>query len=133
AALPRDLVAGAGAYDCGRLGVDELCAALDRATSGPLQRAGAARAWGSAPQQRHTTFRAHPRAVGAAQGSSARSASGRWLVDKRQGRHLDGGPTRAREGCPAAWLGSAPGDRLVDPVAAAAASQFGDARTGSGF
>jgi len=44
-----------------------------------------------------------------------------------------GGPIGAREGRCAAWLGSAAGDRLVDPVAAAAAPQRGHARTGSGF
>src|SRR5271163_1361453 len=64
----------------------------------------------------------------AASGSSCRSSAGRRGLDQRQGWALDGGRTGPGVARPAAWLGGAEGDRLVDPEAAAAQPQGGDAR-----
>src|ERR671913_2145789 len=49
------------------------------------------------------------------------AARGRRALERPQGRHLDGAAPRSGQGAPAARLGGAEADRLVDPGAAAAA------------
>jgi transposase len=53
-------------------------------------------------------------------------------VERPQGRRLDGGASRPGEGAPAARLGGAEADRLVDPGAAAAACARRDTRGAGG-
>src|ERR1035437_6531805 len=90
-------------------------------------------AWRSSPQQRNAPLGAQARSFGEAEGSAQGAACGWRLVDERQGRQLDGSTARAHGACVATRLGSASGDRLVDPVSPPEKPQIGGARRGRGF
>jgi hypothetical protein len=117
AALPGDLASGPGAAGAGRGRRHGLRAALAGATGPPLQPVRPRRAGRPPPSQRRTCAVGHSRASKPLTHAPGDAAS-RWRgVDHHQGRGLHGPGPRPRLGLPAARLGGAAGDRLVDPGA----------------
>src|SRR5919107_2196265 len=106
--------------------VEELAARYDERPGPHGARRPAAAEWpGGEPADR--------RRAGRPGRAGAHAARRRRAVERPRGRRLDGGTARPRAGAPAARLGGAEADRLVDPGAAAAASAGGDARAAGGL
>jgi predicted dehydrogenase len=127
-AFPGDLATGERSFDR-RGGVDDLVwAALDRRAGGALQCAWTFGDGRSASRQRGAGEGSDGRTLATSALTFGRTAARRWGLDERQGRGLDGGRTGAGLACAAARLGGAAGDQLVDPEAATAQLESGDAR-----
>src|SRR3954471_15026038 len=113
------------------LGGDQLRATLDRSAARPLQCRGRPRPGRPAPAQRARSERAEAGPAGAAARAPGRSAARRRAVDEPEGGAVAGRRARARDGLVPTRLGGPAANRLVDPEAAPAAREGGDARAGS--
>ncbi len=127
AAFSDDLAFGEGPFDRRGREDDLVWPAVDRTASGALQRVRTFGVGRSAARQRRGGDSFEAGAPRPSAGSPCPIAARRRALDERQSGALDGGRVGFGAAGAATRLGSVAGDRLVDPEAAAAQPEGGDA------